>query len=265
MKSKYKNYENAGLPIFDLAKDGIQYINYFNVKDKKGKDKLVPFFYDSLTEALGDIINEGFYYAFNVVVMILLEDGSMVESLERRHEHDFGLVVRSLFLNPVGFSIDDADKNLYSEQEYHFLMKLQSYLLISGRENLGDADIAEINAASLKDTVANTRNYGIKTFAKDNIASLIIDKKKKYFISKNQTCDVNKQDRYLVCDNSGKFLGLIEVVKKKVKNIEDLTEKDVDYKLEGYRSLKGLKKYLSDTYEDNEVVINTVKVIRKFK
>ena len=68
-------------------------------------------------------------------------------------------------------------------------------------------------------------------------------------------------------------MGLIEVVKKKVVRIDDITEKDVDYKMEGFRSLKALKenykKFYKEQFEDfddrTEIAINYVKVIRKFK
>ncbi len=95
----------------------------------------------------------------------------------------------------------------------------------------------------------------------------MINKKKKYFISLN-----TNDNRYLLANNEGIYLGLIEVIKKKKLRIDDLTEKDVDYKLEGFKSLKAyqndLKKFYRENFADfndrTEIIVNTVKVIRKF-
>lgn len=79
--------------------------------------------------------------------------------------------------------------------------------------------------------------------------------------------------RYLLVDNDSKYLGVLEVVKEKVVLIDDLCDDDIDYKIEGYKTLaackKDLKKIYSEYYNVNadeiELVIKKVKVIRKFK
>lgn len=272
---KYKKYKNAGLPIMIYENNDLKFINFFKVRNSKGKEVVEPFVYDELSEALGDVINDGFYYSFNTLINEYDEDGKKREVVGHSHSHDFESVVREVFYNPNVFSIDDEDKHLYSEQQYKFLMKIKSYLMVIKREDIPySMTIDEINDLSLNEDAMLFRDYYTKTLYEDEKADLIINKKRKYFLSVNtdDSPDVNK-NRFLLANNKGKYLGLIEVVKKKVVRIEDITDKDVDYKLEGFRSLKALKenykKFYKEQFEDfddrTEIAINYVKVIRKFK
>ena len=272
---KYKKYKNAGLPVMAYENNEMHYLNFFKTKNKKGKEKIEAYQYELLSEALGDIINDGFYYSFNTLVLEYDEEGNKKEVVGHSHAHDFESVVREVYYNPNVFSIDEEDRKLYSDQEYKFLMKIKSYLMAVKREDISfDATIEEINDLALNADASLFRDYPTKTLNGDDKASLIIEKKRKYFISSNvDSKDDISKNRYLLADNYGKYLGLIEVVKKKVLRIEDITEKDVDYKLEGFRSLNAYKKDLKEYYKNNlsdfndrsEIVINTVKVIRKFK
>lgn len=246
----------------------MHYLNFTKAKTKKGKDKVNVYDYNLLSDALADLLNEGFYYSFNTLVRTYDEDGCEHIEVGHAHAHDFESVVSEVYYNPSVFSIDEEDKALYSEQEYRFLMKIKSYLLAVKREDISyDATIEDINNLSLNEDASIFRNY--KTLVLSDMSSeLIISKKKKYFISLK-----TNDSRYLLANSKGYYLGLVEVVKKKSLRIDDLTDKDVDYKLEGFKSLKAykddLKKFYKEMFEDfndrSEIVINTVKVIRKFK
>lgn len=271
---KYKKYKHAGLPIIINENERFEYLNFFKVKNN-GKEVIEAFNYEKLSDAIGDIINDGFYYSFNTLIYSYDKEGNRSEVVGHSHAHDFESVVRAVYYNPHVFSIDDEDKHLYSDQEYKFLMKIKSYLTVVKREDIPvSATVDEINDISLNEDAALFRDYYTKTLYDDEKAYLMINKKRKYFLSLNTdtTMDVNK-NRFLLADSNGKYLGLIEVVKKKVLRIDDITDKDVDYKLEGFRSLKAYKenykKFYKEHYESfderQEISINIVKVIRKFK
>lgn len=272
---RYKKYKNAGLPIIIKENNNIEFLNFFKVKNKNGKEVIEAFNYEKLSDAMADIINDGFYYSFNTLIYEYDEEGNRSEVVGHSHAHDFESVVRAVYYNPHVFSINEEDRNLYSEQEYKFLMKIKSYLTVVKREDIPvSASIDEINDFSLTEEATLFRDYYTKTLFDDDKAYLIINKKRKYFLSLNTdtSMDVNK-NRFLLADNNGKYLGLIEVIKKKVIKIDDITDKDVDYKLEGFRNLKAFKenykKFYKEKYdnfdEKQEISINIVKVIRKFK
>lgn len=272
---KYKKYKDAGLPIMVYEKGNLEYINFFKVKNKKGKEVIEAFNYENLSDALSEIINDGFYYSFNTLIYTYDEEGNRSEVVGHSHAHSFESVVSEVYYNPHAFSIDLEDRHLYSDQEYKFLMKIKSYLTVVKREDISNsATIDEVNEYSLNKDATLFRDYYTKTLYNDKNAELIINKKRKYFLSLNTDTkmDINK-NRFLLADNSGKYLGLIEVVKKKVMKLDDITEKDVDYKIEGFKSLKAFKTYYKKFYKSkfddfndkSEISINTVKVIRKFK
>lgn len=265
---KYKKYKNAGLPIMDFDGKSMHYLNFYKMKNNKGKEKINVFDYDLLSDALEDLLNEGFYYSFNTLICEYDEEGNETIKVGHSHAHNFESVVREVYYNPHVFSIDKEDKYLYSEQEYRFLMKIKSYLMAIKREDISfNATIDDINDMSLNEDACLFRDYKTFVLPDDKSAELMINKKKKYFISLN-----TNDNRYLLANNEGVYLGLIEVIKKKKLRIDDLTEKDVDYKLEGFKSLKAyqndLKKFYRENFADfndrTEIIVNTVKVIRKF-
>lgn len=272
--NKYKKFKGAGLPIMDYSKNEMHYLNFFKYKNNKGKEKIDVIVSETLSEALGFVVNEEFYYGFNTMVVKYDDEGNEYIEVAHSHAHDFESVVKEVYFNPHVFSIDDEDRKFYSDQQYKFLMKIQSYLKAIKREDISfDATIDDVNNLALSSDAVAFREYTTKNFLDDNKARLIIEKKRKYFISLKDEEDENSKDRYLLADNNGYYLGLIEVVKKKCMKIDDIRDSDVDIKLEGFRSLKALKKHLKDFYSENypdfnehsEIIINTVKVIRKFK
>lgn len=275
IKGKYKRYKNAGLPIMNYENKALEFINFFKVKNDKGKEVIEAFNYEKLSDALSDIINDGFYYSFNTLIYKYDGEGNRQEVVGHSHAHDFESVVREVYYNPNVFSIDEEDRHLYSEQEYTFLMKIQSYLRIVKRSDIPlSAKIDEINELSINEDATLFRDYYTKTLYDDEKSYAIINKTRKYFLSVNVDTgiDINK-NRFLLADKKGKYLGLIEVVKKKIVKLDDITDKDVDYKIEGFRSLKAFKENYKKFYKEQfpdfddkqEISINYVKVIRKFK
>lgn len=271
---KFKKYKNAGLPVMVYNKGNLEYIRYDKV-NKKGKMVDDVFVYDDFVEVIEDTIKMGFYYPYNSLIRVYDENGEYYhDEVGHSHSHTFASVVHEVYYNPNVFSIDPDDREYYSKQEYDFLMRLKSYLMIIEREDIKyDATIDEINNLALNELASKYREYPILTFRDEKVASLMINKKKKYFYKmKREHTKPDIGTRYLLVDNDSNYLGVLEVVKEKVVEIDDLTEKDIDYKLEGYRTLNACKKDLKKIYSEHynidddklELVIKTVKVIRKF-
>lgn len=257
----------VGLPILENTKDGRKFLNFFNVKSKRGKDKTQIVKYGTLSSALNDIVEDELYYSFNTLVFKYDDDGKCSQVVDKTYVHSFEEVVESVYFRPNVFTIDDEDKYLYSDQQYKFLMKIKSYLLAVKRSDIPlGATIDEINDFSINKDATLFKDYPNLSLGNDKLSRLIIEKKAKYFITLKDDFSDNKKNRYLLVDNSGFYLGLIEVVKKREMDIQDITDEYIDYKSLGYRSLKGFKKYLSDCYGNKAIiVVNMVKVIRKFK
>lgn len=272
---KYKKYKNAGLPIMAYNKGKLEYIRYNKVLNKKGKMVDDVFVYDDFIEVIEDTIETGFYYPYNSLIRVYDDNGKYHDEVGHSHSHTFSSVVHEVYYNPHVFSIDSEDREYYSKQEYDFLMRLKNYLLVIEREDIKyDATIDEINDLALNELASKYKEYPTLTFRDDNVAPLIIDKKKKYFYRmKTEYTKPDIGSRYLLIDNDSKYLGVLEVIKENTILINDLTEKDIDYKLEGYRSLNTCKKELKKLYSEHykvdpesiELVIKTVKVIRKFR
>lgn len=271
---KFKKYKNAGLPVMVYNKGKLEYIRYDKV-NKKGKMVDDVFVYDDFVEVIEDTIKTGFYYPYNSLIRVYDEDGEYYhDEIGHGHAHTFASVVHEVYYNPNVFSIDPDDREYYSKQEYDFLMRLKSYLMVVEREDIKyDATIEEINDLALNELASKYKEYPTLTFKDDSVASLMISKKKKYFYRmKKEHTKSDIGTRYLLVDNDSNYLGVLEVVKEKIVGINDLTEKDIDYKAEGYRTLNACKKELKRIYSEHynveadtiELVIKTVKVIRKF-
>lgn len=271
---KFKKYKNAGLPVMVYNKKGLEYIRFEKI-NKKGKMVDNVFIYEDFVEVIEDTIKTSFYYPYNSLIRVYDENGEDYhEEVGHSHAHNFASVVHEVYYNPNIFSIDLDDREYYSKQEYEFLMRLKSYLMVIGREDIKyDATIEEINELSLNELASRYKDYPILTFRDDKVAPLIISKKKKYFYRmKMEHTKSDMGTRYLLVDNDANYLGVLEVVKERIVAIDDLTEKDIDYKLEGYKTLntckRELKKLYSEHYnvepENIDLVIKTVKVIRKF-
>lgn len=272
---KYKKYKNAGLPVMVYDnKKGLEYIRYDKVMNDKGKLVDEVFVYDDFLEVIEDTIKIGFYYPYNTLIRVYDDEDNYHEEVGPSHAHTFSSVVHEVYYNPNIFSINEEDRIYYSDQQYDFLMRLKNYLIIVEREDIKyDATIDDINEVALNELASKYKEYPILTFKDDKLANLMIQKKRKYFY--NMKTSTTKSDigvRYLLLDNDQNYLGVLEVVKEKTILIDDLSEKDIDYKVEGYRSLNACKKDLKKIYsayygvEANtvELVIKTVKVIKKF-
>lgn len=271
---KFKKYKNAGLPVMVYNKEKLEYLRYDKV-NKNGKIVDDVFVYDDFVEIIEETIKTNFYYPYNSLIRVYDEKGENYhEEVGHSHSHTFASVVHEVYYNPNIFSIDPDDREYYSKQEYDFLMRLKSYLMAVEREDIKyDATIDEINELALNELASKYKEYPNLTFKNDKVAPLMINKKKKYFYQMKM--EHTKSDigtRYLLVDNDSNYLGVLEVVKEKIVGINDLTEKDIDYKLEGYRTLNTCKKELKKIYSEHynvepdtiELVIKTVKVIRKF-
>lgn len=271
---KFKKYKDAGLPVTIYNKGKLEYLRY-NKVNKKGKIVDDVFIYDDFVEVIEDTIKTSFYYPYNSLIRVYDEKGEYYQDeVGHSHSHNFASVVREVYYNPNIFSIDPDDREYYSKQEYEFLMRLKNYLMVVEREDIKyDATIEEMNNLALNELASKYKDYPILTFRDKRTAPLMINKKKKYFY--RMKTEYTKSDigtRYLLIDNDANYLGVLEVVKERIVTINDLTEKDIDYNLEGYKSLnickKELKKLYSEHYnvepESIELVIKTVKVIRKF-
>lgn len=180
---KFKKYKDAGLPVMVYNKRGLEYLRYDKVLNEKGKLVDEVFIYDDFVEVIENTINMGFYYPYNSLVRVTDADGEYHEEIGHSHSHTFQSVVHEVYYNPSAFSIEEEDREYYSKQEYDFLMRLKSYLLVIEREDIKyDASIDDINELALNELASKYKDYPVLTFKDDRLAPLMIEKSENIFI-----------------------------------------------------------------------------------
>ena len=133
---KFKK-NNLPTPFWDDERQTFEYVYFYNGKSiinfEEAKDQLEV--NTSLTDALGEIANTGFYYPFTSKYMTS-RYGEREIVVGHNHAHSFEEVVRWLYDSPESFSISKEEEEFYSKQELKYLKRVQNYLLFIGMKDL---------------------------------------------------------------------------------------------------------------------------------
>ena len=137
-EKRYEKFKKNNLPtpFFDDERQTFEYVYYSNHIFNENSPKY-PEVNPVLTDALADIAYTGLYYSFNCKEIFNTDDGDEI-TVGHNHAHSFDEVVRFLYDFPESFSISKEDEKFYSEQELHYLRRVQKYLLFIGLKDIND-------------------------------------------------------------------------------------------------------------------------------
>lgn len=195
-------------PIFE--EDGYRYNfhQYFSTGNE------IDITYESLTDALQDITHEGFYYSYNIDI-----DGKKNQHM---HAHSFEEVVKDLYKHPVSFSLNDKDKEYYSNQEIRYLNNVKNFLIGVGRK---DTDKIK-KEDCINELVEDYSKYFYIRLSKD-VCEKIVEEKE--YIRKYPTLIFGKMDEKpsikVLIDDDYKFYARVTI---DCLNLEKIDVNSVD-------------------------------------
>lgn len=162
-EKRYEKFKKNNLPtpFFDDERQTFEYVYYSNHIFNKNSQKY-PEVNHMLTDALADIAHTGLYYSFNCKEIFNTDDGDEI-TVGHNHAHSFDEVVRFLYDFPESFSIPKEDEKFYSEQELHYLRRVQKYLLFIGLKDIGETRKIPVSRYRNKnqEKYANLRIYRV--------------------------------------------------------------------------------------------------------
>lgn len=208
----------------------------------------------SLVDSLSNLAGISLYYSFN---------HKYNNKLQHDHAHSFEEVVDILYLHPESFSLNKEDKKHYNKSELMYLKYLQKYLLFIGRTDL-DKITPESCNNSLVDTLSRCSGY--YTCSRRQCTLILSSRLSETFTITSINYDI-KSSKRILRTNDGDILGIIEIIPTKYKRLDELNDKDLNYKLIGYKDLDTFKRYINDNYNTKDIIIciEKIKVIEKFK
>lgn len=208
----------------------------------------------SLVDSLSSLAGISLYYSFN---------HKYNNKLQHDHAHSFEEVVDILYLHPESFFLNKKDKKYYNKSELMYLKYLQKYLLFNGRTDL-DKITPESCSNPLVDTLSKCSGY--YTCSRRQCTLILSSRLSETFTITSINYDI-KSSKRILRTNDGDILGIIEMTPAKYKRLDELNNKNLDYKQLGYKDLNTFKRYINDNYntKDNIICIEKIKVIEKFK
>lgn len=188
----------------------LEYVHFYNGKsilnDEEYKSELE--INSSLSKALGEIADTGFYYPFTAKYVLKEKENAQVTSKIIKghcHGHSFEEVVCALYNSPESFNISQEEEKFYSKQELEYFRRVQKYLLFIGMKDLEtletpvtryrnkmhskyeNALIFSFDDFTLNKVLNGERNFRVidwyqrfkepKTFKPKEYQALIVDKK----------------------------------------------------------------------------------------
>lgn len=248
-EKRYEKFKKNNLPtpFFDDERQTFEYVYYFNSFFNNDSGKF-PNVKCMLTDALADIAFTELYYSFNCKIIAYTKDSVKI-IYGHRHAHSFEEVVSHLYNFPESFSIPKEDEKFYSEQELHYLRKVQKYLLFIGlkdisetkkipvsryrnknQEKYGNLRIYRVNNSILKQMLAKKLNFMVFKWFSDYSKNFFIDNK------------------VLIADGEDNIKLLIKFTKEETKL---------------YKEIKNIypKK---DFKDDDKVIIAHFKILKEF-
>ena len=208
----------------------------------------------SLVDSLSSLAGISLYYSFN---------HKYNNKLQHDHAHSFEEVVDVLYLHPESFFLNKKDKKYYNKSELMYLKYLQKYLLFNGRTDL-DKITPESCSNPLVDTLSKCPGY--YTCSRRQCKLILSSRLSETFTITSINYEI-KSSKRILRTNDGDILGIIEMTPAKYKRLDELNNKNLDYKQLGYKDLDTFKRYINDNYntKDNIICIEKIKVIEKFK
>lgn len=176
-QKRYKKFKKNNLPtpFFDDERQTFEYVYYSNDFFNNDSDKY-PEVNCKLTDALANIAFTGLYYSFNCKEIAYTKEGVKI-TYGHSHAHSFDEVVRSLYDFSESFSIPKEDEKFYSEQELHYLRRVQKYLLFIGLKDIGETRKIPVSRYRNKnqEKYANLRIFSINNPCLEQIFAKKID------------------------------------------------------------------------------------------
>ena len=248
-QKRYEKFKKNNLPtpFFDDERQTFEYVYYSNDFFNNDSGKF-PEVNCMLTDALADIAFTGLYYSFNCKIIAYTKDGVKI-TYGHSHAHSFEEVVRSLYDFPESFSISKEDEKFYSEQELHYLRRVQKYLLFIGLKDIGETRKIPVSRYRNKnqEKYANLRIYRVN----NSILEQIFAKKLnfmvfKWFSGHNEEFFVD--NKILIADEEDNIKLLIKFTKEETKL---------------YKEIKNIypKK---DFQDDDKVIIRYFEILKEF-
>ena len=248
-EKRYEKFKKNNLPtpFFDDERQTFEYVYYSNHIFNKNSQKY-PEVNPVLTDALADIAYTGLYYSLNCKEILKTDDGEEI-TIGHNHAHSFDEVVRFLYDFPESFSISKEDEKFYSEQELHYLRRVQKYLLFIGLKDIDDTKKIPVSRYRNKnqEKYANLRIYRFNNFYIEQV----LKKKKDFMIfgwfpTHDKTVLIEKQA--LVSDTEDNIRLLIKFTNEEIKLYKEI--KDV---------------YQNKEFKDDEkVIIAHFKILKEF-
>ena len=248
-QKRYEKFKKNNLPtpFFDGERQTFEYVYYSNDFFNNDSDKF-PEVNCMLTDALANIAFTGLYYSFNCKIIAYTKDSVKI-TYGHSHAHSFDVVVRFLYDFPESFSIPKKDEKFYSEQELHYLRRVQKYLLFIGlkdieetkkipvsryrnknQEKYGNLGIYHVNNSILKQMVTKKLNFMVFKWFSDYSKNFFIDNK------------------VLIADGEDNIKLLIKFTKEETKLYKEIKDK-----------------YKSNNFKDNEkIIIRYFEILKEF-
>lgn len=235
-KSQYKEFmkrydkfqkNNLPTPFWDDERLTLEYVNIGNRKtiyDFDNVDNKMEI-YNSLTDALENIADLGFYYSFTAKYQEITKDGIKF-IVGHTHAHSFENVVDALYQSPESFYISSDEEEFYSKQELRYLKKLQKYLLFIG---LKDVDTNKIPVSRYRNKLHEKYKNAYITPLNDDILNNIINGKINFTICKwykiyRETTYNKEECQRLITDYNYNFKLFIEYTHDEVKLYKDIKD-----------------------------------------
>ena len=208
----------------------------------------------SLLDSLSNLAGISLYYSFN---------HKYNNKFQHDHAHSFEEVVDILYLHPESFFLNKEDKKYYNKSELMYLKYLQKYLLFIGRTDLDKITPGSCNNP-LVDTLSKCSGY--YTCSRRQCKLILSGRLSEAFTIASINYDIKSSERILRTNN-GDILGIIEITPTKYKRLDELNNKDLNYKQLGYKDLDTFKSYINDNYDTKDIIIciNNINVTEKFK
>ena len=208
-------------PFFDDERQTFEYVYYSNHIFNKNSQKYLEV-NPVLTDALVDIAYTGLYYSFNCKEIFNTDDGDEI-IVGHNHAHSFDEVVRFLYDFPESFSIPREDEKFYSEQELHYLRRVQKYLLFIGLKDIGETRKIPVSRYRNKnqEKYANLRIYRVN----NSILEQIFAKKIDFMVFKwfsGHSKDFFIDNKVLIADEEDNIKLFIKFTKEETKLYKEI-------------------------------------------
>ncbi len=243
---KFKK-NNLPTPFFDDERQTFEYVYYSNHFFSNNNEKY-PEVNSTLTDALADIAFTGLYYSFNCKIITGTQEDVKI-TYGHSHAHSFDEVVRHLYDFPKSFNIPKEDEKFYSEQELHYLRRVQKYLLFIGLKDIEKTRKIPVSRYRNKNQkkYGNLRIYRISNSILEQILPRKIDFMVfEWFSNHNKECFIDK--KVLIADEEDNIKLLIKFTKEETKLYKEI------------RNVYPQK----DFKDDDEVIIEYFKILKEF-